>query len=140
MEEELQALFKNNTWSLVEKLVERVPIGCKWVFKVKRYSDGSIQKHKARLVAKGFNQTTGLDFQETFNPVVKPTTIRVMLSLAVSKGWKMRPFDVNNAFLNGILQEEVYMFQPLCFQSLDNPTHVCRLHKSLYGLKQAPQA
>lgn len=89
-------------------------------------------------MAKGFHQAAGFDFHETFSPVIKPTTIRVMLSLAVSCGWKLRLLDVNNAFLNGILHEKVYMSQPPGFESESDPSLVCRLHKSLYGLKQAP--
>lgn len=139
MEEEYNDLLKNQTWSLVPLPPNRTSIGCKWVFRTKENPDGSINKYKARLVAKGFHQQPGFDYTETFSPVVKPVTIRVILTLALTHGWQLKQIDVNNAFLNGFLQEEVYMDQPPGFQSADK-SPVCRLHKALYGLKQAPRA
>ena len=140
MDEEVAALARNHTWSLVPPPpAPYKPIGCKWVFRIKRHPDGTIQKYKARLVAKGFHQKEGLDFDQVFSPVVKPATVRVMLSIALSKGWSIRQFDFNNAFLNGDLQEHVYMQQPEGYQS-SNSQLVCKLQKALYGLKQAPRA
>lgn len=139
MTDEFLALQRNNTWSLVSLPEGRKAIRCKWVFRVKENPDGSINKYKAHLVAKGFLQVAGFDFNETFSPVVKPT-IRVVLTLALSKQWPIRQLDVNNAFLNGDLQEEVYMEQPEGFIDPKQPELVCRLHKSLCELKQAPRA
>jgi histone deacetylase 1/2 len=139
MQAEYKALTDNKTWSLVPLPAHKRAIGCKWIFKIKENSDGSINKYKARLVAKGFLQTPGFDFTETFSPVIKPVTIRVILTLAVTYQWSVQQIDINNAFLNGLLQEEVYMKQPTGFESADKSL-VCKLHKSLYGLKQAPRA
>ena len=110
------------------------------VFKVKRHFDGFIERYKARLLAHGFRQRFGLDYEDTFSPVVKPTTIRLILSLVVTRGWFIRRLDVQNAFLHGVLEEEVYMRQPPGFSDPDCPDHLCRLSKALYGLKQAPRA
>ncbi|CAL8085814.1 unnamed protein product [Prunus armeniaca] len=140
MSEEINALLKNNTWSLVPAPPHRMPVGCKWVFRIKRRSDGSLERYKARLVAKGFHQQPGVDYSETFSPVVKPATIRTVLSIAVSRRWPMCQLDVKNAFLHGFLHEDVYMSQPPGFSDPDRPHHVCKLHKALYGLKQAPRA
>ena len=110
------------------------------MFKIKRNPDGSIQRHKARLVAKGFQQRPGIDFQETFSHVIKPSTVKVVLSVAVSRHWDVRQIDVNNAFLNGILTEEVFMKQPEGFVDPAQPSAVCKLNRSLYGIRQAPRA
>lgn len=140
MAHELNALAQNNTWILVPPPPNQHVVGCKWIYKVKRKADGSIERHKARIVAKGFTQEVGIDYHETFSPVVKPTTIRVVLSLTTSHQWSIRQLDVNNAFLHGDLQEQVYMAQPPGFVNSSFPSHVCLLKKELYGLKQAPRA
>uniref|UniRef100_A0A2N9J3U8 CCHC-type domain-containing protein n=1 Tax=Fagus sylvatica TaxID=28930 RepID=A0A2N9J3U8_FAGSY len=137
---ELTALMKHGTWDLVSPPSNCNPVGCKWVFRVKRKADGSVDRFKAWLVAKGYNQRPGLDYKETFSPVVKPATIRAIMTIAVMNGWELRQMDVNNAFLNGELIETVYMMQPSGFKDLSKPTHVCRLRKAIYGLKQAPLA
>ncbi|EOY32308.1 Uncharacterized protein TCM_040047 [Theobroma cacao] len=204
MIEEFNALVKNQTWVLVPPSSKQTVIGCKWVFKIKRKPDGSIDRYKARLVAKGFHQREGIDYTDTLIPVIKPTTIKIVLSIALSYGWPIqlsRPkframtgvclyttkeystssggtrtnvqlvnaetptkrwiqvykdtsdiaytslyesikvkvshqqLDVNNAFLQGTLSEEVYMAQPTGFLDKDKPFHVCKLHKAIYGLK-----
>jgi hypothetical protein len=115
-------------------------IDSKWVWKKKYKADGSLDKYKARLVAKGYKQRYGIDHEDTFSPVVKPATIRVVLSLAVSQGWSLRQLDVSNAFLHGHLEEVVYMKQPPGYEDRNRPGYICKLDKALYGLKQAPRA
>jgi hypothetical protein len=110
------------------------------VYRIKRHADGTVQRFKAQLVAKGFDQRSGIDYTETFSPVIKPSIIRVILTLAVHFDWEIRQLDVSNAFLQGTLLEEVYMEQPQGFINKLHPTFVCRLNKALYGLKQAPRA
>uniref|UniRef100_A0A2N9GK89 Reverse transcriptase Ty1/copia-type domain-containing protein n=1 Tax=Fagus sylvatica TaxID=28930 RepID=A0A2N9GK89_FAGSY len=140
MDEEFQALHKQGTWSLVSLPPHKNVVGCKWVYKLKYNSDETIARYKARLVAKGFHQQYGVDFDETFSPVIKPPTVRLVLSLAVSLNWPLRQLDVKNAFLHGALKEEVYMTQPQGYIDSQHPSHVCKLLKSIYGLKQAPRA
>jgi histone deacetylase 1/2 len=141
MDDEYRALSLNHTWRLVDPPPGRHIVGCKWVFKLKQKPDGSIDRYKARLVAKGFTQRHGIDYTDTFfSPVVKPTTVRLILSIAVSRGWVLQQVDVQNAFLHGDIQEEVYMCQPPGYVDPNFPNRVCRLQKSLYGLKQSPRA
>ena len=140
MDEEMQALIENNTWSLVPRVEGKQPIGCKWIYKIKRNADGSIARYKGRNVAKGYAQKYGIDYEETFSPVVKMTTIRVLIAFAVSKRWNLYQLDVKNAFLNGELEEEMYMEQPQGYMRQQYPNYVCKLKKTLYGLKQAPRA
>ncbi|KAJ0534339.1 putative RNA-directed DNA polymerase [Helianthus annuus] len=138
MNNEMEALYRNNTWVVVDLPKGRKPIGCKWVYKIKYKANGEIERYKARLVAKGFNQREGIDFGETFSPVVKMVTVRIVLKLAVNNGWPLYQLDINNAFLYGSLSEEVYMSLPQGYFSNDK-NKVCKLVKSLYGLKQAPR-
>jgi histone deacetylase 1/2 len=140
MDQEFTALQKNETWHLVPRPHNKNVIDCKWVYKIKRKPDGSIDKYKARLVVKGYKQRYGINYEDTFSSVVKAATIRLILSIAVSKGWSLRQLDVQNVFLHGVLEEEVYMRQPPGYEDKTKPHHVCRLDKALYGLKQAPRA
>jgi histone deacetylase 1/2 len=142
MEDENAALHQNQTWHLVpaNPKSRRNIIDCKWVYRIKKNSDGTIDRYKARLVAKGFKQRYGIDYEDTFSPVVKAATIRVVLAISVSQGWSLRQLDVKNAFLHGVLDEEVYMKQPPGFADPNFPNHICKLDKALYGLKQAPRA
>ena len=140
MQDGYDALVANNTWHLVPPSSNKNIIDCKWVYKVKRKSDGTIDRYKARLVAKGFKQRYEIDYEDTFNPVVKAATIRLILSVAISRNWCMRQLDVKNAFLHGVLEEEVFMRLPPGYESSALPRHVCKLDKAIYGLKQAPRA
>ncbi|KAH9751748.1 retrovirus-related pol polyprotein from transposon RE1 [Citrus sinensis] len=138
MQDEYEALQKNETWVLVPKESAGKIVGNKWVFRVKYNPDGSISKYKARLVAKGFHQTQGVDFFETFSPVVKQCTIRVILSLAVMHNWTVRQLDVNNAFLHGILTENVFMHQPEGFVHPQFPSHDLGEFNYFLGLEVTP--
>ena len=140
MKEELEVIEKNNTWELVERPSDKPVIGVKWVYKTKLHLDGSVQKHKARLVAKGYAQKSGIDYNETFAPVARLDTIRTLIALAAQKGWKLFQLDVKSAFLNGVLEEEVYVEQPEGFEVKNAGHKVYKLKKALYGLKQAPRA
>jgi hypothetical protein len=136
MLDELKALEKNKTWDLVKLLAGKKVVSCKWVFTVKQNLEGKVERYKARLVARGYSQTYGIDYDETFAPVTKMSTVRILISCAANFGRPLHQLDVKNAFLHGDLQEEVYMEIPP-----DETTEkVCRLKKSLYGLKQSPRA
>ncbi|XP_019051556.1 PREDICTED: uncharacterized protein LOC109114020 [Nelumbo nucifera] len=115
MEDEYKTLLRNNTWDLVPPPFHKNIVGNKWVYKIKRRPDGSSERYKALLVAQGFTQQAGIDFIETFSPVVKPTTIWLIISLVVHYGWNLRQLDVSNAFFHGYLREEVFMEQPMGF-------------------------
>lgn len=135
-QDEIVALEENKTWILIDLSPNKKPIGCRWVYKVKLKSDGQVERYKARLVAKGYTQCEGLDYHETFSPVAKLTTVRLLLALAAAKYWSLHQLDVNNAFLHGTLDEEVYMTLPPGVAN-KGESKVCKLTKSLYGLKSA---
>ena len=136
MAAEIHALELNNTWTVIDLPLGKHPIGCKWVYKIKHKANGDVERYMARLVAKGYTQKERLDYSDTFSPVAKLTTVRVLLALAFVKGWHLHQLDVNNTFLNGSLKEEIYMKLPPGFE-VDKKNQVYRLQKSLYGLKQA---
>ncbi|KAM1170204.1 hypothetical protein ACFX2G_021110 [Malus domestica] len=139
MQEEYDSLRSQGTWVLVPPPSDRSIVGIKWVYKVKKNPNGSISMYRARLVAQGFSLEQGIDYLDTFSPIVRHTTVRIVLALAASNHWKLRQLDIKNAFLHGDMQEEIYM-KPQGFVDASHPTHVCKLIKSLYGLKQAPRA
>ncbi|CAL2277084.1 unnamed protein product [Prunus armeniaca] len=140
MNVEMDALNKNKTWDLVPLPQGKKAVGCIWVFTLKHKAYSSIDRYKARLVAKGYTQTYGVDYLETFAPVAKLNTLRVLLSLATNHDWPLSQFDVKNAFLHGDLKEEIYMDLPPGISVTFQEGVMCKLRKSLYGLKQSPIA
>jgi hypothetical protein len=140
MNEELDQIEKNQTWELVPRPEDKNVIGTKWIFKNKLNENGQIIKNKSILVCKGYAQVEGIDFEETFSPVERLEAIRMFLAFACFKNFKIYQMDVKSAFLNGTLEEEVYLEQPEGFKLTENQDYVCKLKKALYGLKQAPRA
>lgn len=138
MQDEYNSLIERNTWILVDRPEHKKVIPCKWVYKLKRDALGNPVKYKARLVAKGYAQEAGVDYDETFSPVVRNSSLRLLLAFAVDNEYKLKHLDVDTAFLNGDLDEEVFMQQPVGFTQENGK--VCLLKKSLYGLKQASRA
>jgi len=137
MDSEIKSMYDNQVWNLVDQQPGRKIVGCKWIFKKKIDMDGNVSTFKARLVAKGFTQTPGIDYDETFSPVAKIKSIRIMLAIAAFHDYEIWQMDVKTAFLNGKLAENVYMSQPEGFVDSKLPNGVCKLEKSIYGLKQA---
>ncbi|MCO5613209.1 hypothetical protein L7F22_067485 [Adiantum nelumboides] len=140
MDSKYQSLMANGTWQLVPALPNRKLVTCKWLLRKKFHADGSVSRYKARLVAQGFTQIPGMDYSETFSPVLCITSFQVLVAIAALFGFLLHQMDVRTAFLNGDLQEEIYMSQPDGgYTSLQHPDYVCRLLKALYGLKQSPR-
>ncbi|GJU46315.1 putative ribonuclease H-like domain-containing protein [Tanacetum coccineum] len=140
MQDEIHEFDRLEVWELVPRPVYVMVIALKWIYKVKLDEYGDVLKNKARLVAKGYRQEEGIDFEESFAPVARIEAIRIFIANAATKNMIIYQMDVKTAFLNGDLQEEVFVSQPEGFEDPDNPTHVYRLKKALYGLKQAPRA
>ena len=139
MEQELKSVEQNRTWELVTLPAGHRPITLKWVFKLRKDERGAVIKHKARLVVRGFVQQEGIDYDDSFAPVARMESVRV-LALAAQEGWPVHHMDMKSAFLNGDLKEEVYVRQPPGFAVAGEEDKVYRLHKALYGLCQAPRA
>ena len=139
VDDEMDSILSNNTYDIVDLPQGCKTIGCKWIFRKKYHTDGSIQTFKARLVAKGFRQKEGIDYFDTYAPVARTTTIRVLFALASLHNLYVHQMDVKTTILNGDLDEEVYMEQPEGFVLPNNEHKVCKLKKSIYGLKQAPK-
>lgn len=137
MSEELESTSQANTWSLTPLPAGRSAVGCKWVYKIKRKVDGSVDRYKARLVAKGYSQKEGIDFTETFAPVARLSSLRALLAVVAAEDLELHQMDVKTAFLNGDLTEDIYMQQPPGFIASGQEQLVCKLNKSLYGLRQA---
>jgi hypothetical protein len=140
MTEEYQSIIKNDVWEIVPRPNSKDVVLSKWLFKIKHVANGSIEKYKARFVARGFSKKEGIDYEETFAPVARYTSIRTIIALAAKMKWKLHWMDVKTTFLNGVIEEEVYIEQPQGFEVEDMKSHVCKLKKALYGLKQALRA
>jgi hypothetical protein len=140
MNREIESIEKNATWTLTTLPAGHKSIGLKWVYKLKKNSEGEVIKHKARLVAKGYVQKQGIDFEEVFAPVARLDTVRLILAVAANRGWEVHHLDVKSTFLNGELEEEVYVSQPEGYTVKNKEHLVLRLSKALYGLRQAPWA
>eukprot|EP00253_Pinus_taeda_P002707 PITA_02707 len=130
----------NDVWEVVPRPQDRSVVGSRWIYKIKYVADDSVQKYKARFVAKGYAQKEGIDYEETFAPVARYTSIRIVTSLAAQMGWEIHQMDVKTTFLNGVIEEEVYIEQPEGFETHKKKSHVCILKKALYGMKQTPRA
>ncbi|RZB65513.1 Retrovirus-related Pol polyprotein from transposon TNT 1-94 [Glycine soja] len=140
MDEEIKSITKNDTWELTTLPRGHKVIGVRWVYKAKKNAKGDVERYKARLVAKGYSQRQGIDYDEVFALVARLETIRLIISLAAQNKWKIYQMDVKSAFLNGFLEEEVYIEQPLGYEVKGQEEKVLKLKKALYGLKQAPRA
>jgi hypothetical protein len=137
---EYQSIMKNDVWDIVRRPKGKSVVTSKWIYKIKHAADGSVEKYKAIFVARGFSQVEGIDYEETFAPVSRYTSIRTIISLVASMGWRLHQMDVKTTFLNGEIEEEVYIEHLDGFVIHEKESYVCRLKKDLYGLKQTPHA
>jgi hypothetical protein len=140
MTEEYQYIIKNDVWEIVPRPKSKDVVSSKWLFKIKHVADGSIEKYKARFVTRGFSQKEGIDYEETFSHVSRYTLIKTIIALVAKMKWKLHQMDIKTTFLNGVIEEEVYIEKPQGFEVEDRKSLVCKLKKALYGLKQAPKA
>eukprot|EP00253_Pinus_taeda_P023607 PITA_23607 len=139
MVEDYNSIMVNDVWEVVPRPQDRSMVGSRWKYKIKYALDDSVEKYKARFVAKGYAQKEGIDYKETFALVARYTSIRTVISLAAQMGWEIHQMDIKTTFLNGVIEEEVYIEQPKGFETHEKKSHVCRLKKALYRLKQAPR-
>ena len=140
MKSEMDSMYTNQVWTLVEPPAGVNPIGCKWVFKKKTDMDGKVHTYKARLVAKGYKKIHGVDYDETFSPVAMLKSVRILLAIAAYHDYEIWQMDVKTAFLNGNLLKDVYMTQPEGFDIPEEAQKICKLQRSIYGLKQASRS
>eukprot|EP00253_Pinus_taeda_P006869 PITA_06869 len=140
MVEEYDSIVWNNVWDVVPRPENKSVVSSCWLYKVKKVADGSVEEHKARFVSRGFSQVEGIDYDDTFASVARYSSIRSMLALSTQIGWNIHQMDVNTTFINGKIEEEMYIEQPEGFETFDRESHVCQLKRALYGLKQAPCA
>ena len=140
MNQEMESMYSNSVWELVDPPEDVRPIGCKWIFKRKRGIDGKVETFKSRLVAKGYTQKEGVDYEETFSPIAMVKSIRILLSIVVSLDYEIWQMDVKTDFLNGYLEESIYMMQPEGFMAKGQQQKVYKLLRSIYGLKQASRS
>ena len=140
MVEEYDSIIKNNAWEFVPRPVGKSVVGSRWIYNVNQAEDGSVEMYKAIFVARGFSQVEGIDYEETFAIVARYSSIRSILALSTQMGQRIHQMDVKTVFLNGVIEEEVYIEQQEGFEIFDSESHVCRLKRALYGLKQAPRA
>jgi len=136
----IQSIVKNNVWEVFPIPSYKSRVGSKWIFKVKPVADRSIEKYKAIFVAKGYSRVEDIDYEETFSHIARYSSIRSILALATQMGWKIHVMDVKTTFLNGVIEEEVYIEQSKFFGTFDRESHVWRLKQALYNLKQVPRA
>eukprot|EP00253_Pinus_taeda_P008958 PITA_08958 len=140
MVENYVSIVTNSAWEIVQRAEGKSMVGSRWIYKVKQAANGSVEKYKARFVVRGFSQIERIDYEETFAPVARYSSLRTILSLSAQMGWHIHQMDVNTAFLNGVIEEEVYIEKIGGFDIFSSELHVCRLKRALYGLKQAPRA